>query len=106
MASLVLIDDNGNTIVIKHDVPSSVRECDIVLKNEYIGWKLWSEEDIEDRLAVYCETNKVNIKHCKDIARKIVEAERGVLKHLSDCTEEDWLTIDFAIQDYIRRYYI
>lgn len=51
MARLILETQNGSR-VIRRDLPENVSNQDILYAGDYIARKLWSREDIKDRLEV------------------------------------------------------
>lgn len=60
------------------------------LQENYIGWKLWSREDIADKL------KEQGYSAC---ASNISAVLRAGLKGLNDCTDDDWAIIEFAIHE-------
>ena len=63
--------------------------------NDYIAVKLWSKEDVRDRvLERYPEYNDNQIKK---IVSDVISS--GYLKALEDCTDDDWSYIDYAIDE-------
>ena len=66
------------------------------LQENYIGWKLWSREDIADKL------KEQGYSAC---ASNISAVLRAGLKGLNDCTDDDWAIIEFAIHEAERNGY-
>lgn len=67
---------------------------DLLNRNDYIETVLWSSNDIADKL-----TEK-GIEPTDNNIKKVIYS--GYLKHLGECTEEDWMTIEFAIDNVFK----
>ncbi len=92
MARLILETQNGSR-VIRRDLPENVSNQDILYAGDYIARKLWSREDIKDRLEVLGYDS--NEKFIDEVINS------GKLKSLNDCTDSEWNCIDNAIEETI-----
>lgn len=93
MAKIVLVHDNGETEVLRNNVSDKIESYDVLLRGDYIAMKLWSVEDIESMLMDYDDID------IHKIAEEIASTQEN-LKHLEDCTNEDWRRIEACIEDY------
>jgi hypothetical protein len=85
---IVLYDDNEK-IVAEKPVPKGTTIHDIFNRSEFIATKLWSEEDVRSQL----EAN--GFEPSDDNIAAVINT--GYLKRLDDCTDADWMIIDYAI---------
>lgn len=66
------------------------------LQENYIGWKLWSREDIADKL------KEQGYSACASNISAVIQAG---IKGLNDCTDDDWAIIESAIHEAERNGY-
>lgn len=62
----------------------------IINENDYFAVKLWSAEDIEDTIRA------IGYEPTPDDVEKVLESDD--LKHLEDCTDEDWATLKNTVK--------
>lgn len=85
---LTLTTNDGKKIAEK-DVPDNTILSDIICRNETIASKIWLEEDIADKL------EEMGFEPSQHNIGEVINS--GYLKRLNDCTDEDWMIIEYAI---------
>lgn len=85
---LTLTTNDGRKIAEK-DVPDNTILSDIICRNETIASKIWLEEDIAGKL------EEMGFEPSQHNIAEVVNS--GYLKRLNDCTDEDWMIIEYAI---------
>lgn len=91
MAKLILQKDNGEQIVVAMDVSEDLLTSDVLIRSDYIATKLWSKGDVAAKLVE---------RGFKDTDKNIsLVINTGMLSHLHDCTDEDWETINQAVDE-------
>ena len=64
---------------------------DLIDRRGYVAWKLWHREDIRQMLI------EKGYEPSLDNIEKVIQS--GYLKHLSDCTDQEWDIIGYAIDE-------
>ena len=64
---------------------------DLIDRREYVAWKLWSRDDIR------CELVEKGYDDSLENIETVIQS--GYLKHLSECTDQDWDMIGYAIDE-------
>lgn len=85
---LTLTTNDGKKVA-ERDVPDNTILSDIICRNETIASKIWLEEDIAGKL------EEMGFEPSQHNIGKVINS--GYLKRLNDCTDEDWMIIEYAI---------
>lgn len=85
---LTLTTNDGKKVA-ERDVPDNTILSDIICRNETIASKIWLEDDVASQLE---EMGFAPSPH--NISEVI---NTGYLNRLNDCTDEDWMIIEYAI---------
>ena len=86
-------------------------EMDLIDRNDYIAVKLWSREDAKGELENLIDADcpiaflpyTSAMKNSECIINEAVK--RGSFQILSDCTEEDWETLNAALDHAVRSFF-
>lgn len=85
----IILEKNNGKRVAEREVPENTTIYDIICRNETIAAKIWVREDVANQLeAAGFEPSDQNID---------AVINTGYLKKLDDCTDVDWIIIDYAI---------
>ena len=95
MAKLILIKDNGESLIIRDNLPGNVVKSDILYKKDYMAMKLWDRNDVEDRME---ELSMFPSKSIVDSVCECIEIEES----LEECDDRDWYIIDDTIKRCIK----
>lgn len=85
---LILVKDDGKKIA-ERTVPDNTIMSDIICRNETIAAKIWLREDIKAQL------ESAGFKPSESNVDAVINT--GLLKKLDDCTDSDWMIIDYAV---------
>ena len=88
MAKVIFIDNEGKEKLLRKD--AGMTESDVLFRQDYFASKLWSRDDIEQRL------KDLGYDYSKDDVDDVIDSG-GKWNGLAECTDSDWCCIDDEI---------